>query len=303
VRFTPEDHKKASDYFNQAIAIDPTFALAYAGLGDTYGASATNGWLSPREGYPKAKIAAKRALELDDSLAEAHATLGALTMFYDLDWAAAEREYKRAIELNPNYSITYEVYSYLLCATGRFDEGIQTAKRAVEADPLSPAIIGDVSAAYYLARRYDDAIKQLQKSLEIDPNHFGAHLALGGIYEVEGMHEEAIKELQKAIAIAGRTTAVLALLGHAYATSGKQAEAQKILAELNEMSKTGYVSPWDMAILYVGLGDKDRALEQLNKAYDDRAGWIIDLKVEPVLDPVRSDPRFADLVHRLRLSQ
>jgi len=301
LKFTPEDHKKAAEYFNQAIALDPNFALAYAGLGDTYGASATNGWLSPREGYPKGKIAAKRALELDDSLAEAHATLGALTMFYDLDSAGAEREYKRAIELNPNYSITYEVYSYLLGANGRFDEAIQTAKRGVELDPLSPAMIGDVSAAYYLARRYDDAIRQLQKSLEIDQNHFGAHLALGQIYEVKGLHEEAIKELQKAIAIAGRTASVLALLGHAYATSGKQAEAQKILAELKEMSKTAYVSPWDMAILYVGLDDKDRALEQLNKAYDDRAGWIIDLKVDPILDPLRSDPRFAELVSRMRL--
>ena len=301
LRFTPEDHRKAAEYFNQAIALDPNFALAYAGLGDTYGASATNGWLSPREGYPKGKAAAKRALELDDSLAEAHTTLGAMTMFYDLDWAGAEREYKRAIELNPNYSITYEVYSYLLCATGRFEEGIQTAKRAVEVDPLSPPIIGDVSAAYYLARRYDDSIKQLQKSLEIEPNHFGAHLALGQIYEVKGLPEEAIKELQKAIAIAGRTTTVLAVLGHAYATSGKQAEAQKILAELNEMSKTGYVSPWDLAILYVGLGDKDRALEQLNKAYEDRAGWIIDIKVDPILDPLRSDARFAELVSRMRL--
>jgi serine/threonine protein kinase/Flp pilus assembly protein TadD len=301
LRFTPEDHKKAAEYFNQAIALDPNFALAYAGLGDTYGASATNGWISPREGYPKGKIAVKRALEIDDTLAEAHTTAGALLMFYDLDWAGAEREYKRAIELNPNYSTAYEVYSYLLAATGRFDEAIRTAQRGVEADPLSPSMIGDVSAAYYLARRYDDAIKQLQKSLEIDPNHFGAHLALGAIYEVKGMHEEAIKELQKAIGLAGRTSSALALLGHAYAASGKQAEAQKILAELNEMSKTVYVSPWDMAILYVALGDKNRALEQLNKAYEDRAGWIIDLKVEPVLDPLRSDPGFAELVSRMNL--
>ena len=299
LRFTPEDHKKAEESFKRAIAIDPNFALAYVGLGDTYGASATNGWLSPREGYPKAKIAVKRALELDDTLAEAHTTLGALMMFYDLDWAGAEREYKRALELNPNYSTTYELYSYLLCATGRFEEGISTSKRGAELDPLSLPMIGDVSAAYYIARRYDEAIKELHKSLEIEPNHFGPHLALGVTYDVKGMHEEAIKELQKAIAIGGRTSSVLAVLGHAYATSGKPAEAQKMLAELNEMSKTTYVSPWDMAILYVGLGDKDRALEQLNKAYEDRAGWIIDLKVEPILDPLRSDPRFVDLVRRM----
>jgi len=224
-----------------------------------------------------------------------------LTMFYDLDWAGAEREFKRAIELNPHYSITYEVYSYLLAATGRFDEALQVAKRGAELDPLSPSMIGDVSAALYLARKYDDAVKQLQKSLEIDPNHFGARLALGSVYEVKGLHDEAIRELEKAISLAGRTTAVLAVLGRAYASSGKQAEAQKILAELNEMSKAGYVSPWDMAILQVGLGDKDRALEQLNKAYEERAGWIIDVKVEPMLDPLRSDPRFAELVSRMNL--
>jgi eukaryotic-like serine/threonine-protein kinase len=301
LRFTPEDHKKAEESFQRAIAIDPNFALAYSGLGDTYGASATNGWISPREGYPKGKIAVKRALELDDTLAEAHTTLGALMMFYDLDWAGAEREYKRALELNPNYSITYEVYSYLLSATGRFEEAISTAKRAADLDPLSPSMVGDVSAAYYIARRYDETIKQLQKSLEIDPNHYGAYLALGTTYEVKGMHEEAIRELQKAIAIGGRTSSALAVLGHAYATSGKPAEAQKILAELNEMSKTTYVSPWDMAILYVGLGDKERALEQLNKAHEDRAGWIIDLKVDPILDPLRTDPRFTDLVRRMNL--
>jgi len=300
LRFTPEDHKKAAEYFNQAIAIDPTFALAYAGLGDTYGASATNGWSSPREGYPKAKIAAKRALELDDTLAEAHTTLGAILMFYDFDWAGAEREYKRAIELNPNYPITYEVYSYLLSSTGRFDEAIKTAQRGVEKDPLSPPLMGDVAGAYYMAHRYDEAITQLRKSLEMDPNHLGAHMALGATYEAKGAHEEAIKELQKANALVAKVTQVMSLLGHAYAASGNRAEALKILDELNEMAKTGYVSSWDLAVLYVGLGDKDRALEQLNKAYEDRAGWIIALKSDPMMEPLRSDPRFAELVRKMK---
>jgi serine/threonine-protein kinase len=232
LKFTPEDHTKAAEYFNQAIAVDPTFALAYAGLGDTYGASATNGWISPREGYPKGKIAVKRALEIDDTLAEAHTTSGALTMFYDLDWAAAEREYKRAIELNPNYEITYEVYSYLLLATGRLDEGIKSAQRGLEVAPLSIVLSGDVASAYYLARRYDEALKQVQTSKEIDPSHFGGFIYLAQVYEMKGMYEEAIKELLKAAAVGGRTSGVLSLLGYAYAASGKQAEAQKILAEL-----------------------------------------------------------------------
>ena len=301
LRFTPEDHKKATEYFNQAIAKDPGFALAYAGLGDTYGASATNGWISPREGYPKGKIAAKRALEIDDTLAEAHTTAGALTMFYDLDWTAAEREYKRAIELNPSYPISYEVYSYLLSATGRLDEAIKMAQRGADVDPLSVVLADDVSGAYYLARRYDEAIKQLEKSLEIDPNHFGGYMALGQVYEAKGMHEEAIKSLQKAIGIGGRTSGVLAPLGRAYAASGKKVEAQKILTELKEMAKQTYVSSYDLAILYVGLGDKEHALEQLNKAYEDRAGWIMDINVEPVFDSLRSDPRFAELVSRMKL--
>jgi len=303
LKFSPEDHKKAAEYFNQAIAIDPTFALAYTGLADTYGASATNGWINPREGYLKAKVAVKRALEIDDSLAEAHASAGATAMFYDLDWATAEREYKRAIELNPNYPISYELYSYLYLATGKLDEGLKMAQRSIEVDPQSVALIDDVAGAYYLARRYDEAIREIQKSLEMDPNHFSGPLYLGQYYELKGMHEEAIKEFQRAIAIGGKTSGVLALLGRTYATSGKLGEAQKILAELNEMSRQAYVSPYDLAILYVGLGDKDRAIEQLNKAYEDRAGWIIYLKVEPLFDPLRSDPRFAELVSRMKFPQ
>jgi serine/threonine protein kinase len=303
LKFSPDAHKKAAEYFNQAIAIDPNFALAYTGLSDTYGASATNGWINPSEGYLKGKVAVKRALEIDDSLAEAHASAGALAMFYDLDWAAAENEYKRAIELNPNYPISYELYAYLLLATGKLDEGLKMAQRSLEVDPQSVALVDDVAGAYYVARRYDEAIREIQKSLEMDPGHFSGPLYLGQYYELKGTHEEAIKQFQKAISIGGRTSGVLALLGHAYANSGKKGEAQKILLELNEMSRQVYVSPYDLAILYVGLGDKNRAFEQLNKAYEDRAGWILYLKVEPLFDPLRTDPRFAELLGRMKFPQ
>jgi serine/threonine-protein kinase len=299
-KFTPADHQRAAEYFNQAIAKDPTYALAYTGLADTYGASATNNWIAPTEGYAKGKAAVKKALELDETLAEAHATLGALTMFYDLDWAAAEREYKRAIELNPNYPTTYEVYSYLLTATGRLDEGIAMVRRGLELDPLSVLLSGDTGQAYYCARRYDEAIQQMQKSI-VDPNDAGANIILGEIYEQKGMYDEAIAAYQKAISASERTSTILGLLGHAYATSGRRAEALKILAELEEMSTQKYVSPYDMAVLYTGLGEKDRAIEQLNKAYEQRAGWVINLKVEPLFDPLRSDPRFADIVRRMSL--
>jgi len=188
----------------------------------------------------------------------------------------------------------------LLSAIGRLDEGIAMAQRGLQVDTLSVPLGNDVGGAYYLARRYDQAIKQYQESIELDSTDAVAHWNLGEVYELKGMPEEAIKELQKAIGIAGRTSGLLALLGHAYAASGKQGEAQKILGELNKMSEQAYVSPYDMAILYLGLGDKDRAFEQLTKAYEDRTGWIIYLNVEPIFDPLRSDPRFVELVGRMK---
>jgi serine/threonine protein kinase/tetratricopeptide (TPR) repeat protein len=301
LKFTPEDHKRAADYFNQAIALDPNFALAYSGLSDTFGASATNGWISPREGYLKSKIASTRALELDDSLAEAHASAGAIAMFYDFDWITAEREYRRANELNPNYEISLELYSYLLLALNRLDEGVKLAQRGVEVAPLSVPLSDDLVLAYYIARRNDDAIRQGQKSLEMDPNDYSLFINLARVYEAKGMYEEAIQQCQKATGVAGRTSQALSLLGHAYAKSGRQVEALKVLDELSGMSKREYVSPYDLSIIYVGLGDKNSAIEQLNKAYEDRAGWIIYLNVEPVFDPIRSDPRFVELVRRLKL--
>ncbi|HUR98500.1 MAG TPA: tetratricopeptide repeat protein [Pyrinomonadaceae bacterium] len=297
-KFSPADHQKAAEYFNQAILRDPGYALAYAGLADTYGASSTNGWIPPNEGYPKAKVAVGKALELDESLAEAHATSGALLMFYDLDWAASEREYKRALQLNPNYENTYEVYSYMLSATGRFDEAIGIAKQGVGVEPLAVALSDDLGTALYLARRYDESLNQFQRSAEIEPNHNGTYIGLGMNYEQRGMHTEAIAMFQKAIDLSERTTEILGLLGHAYAAAGKHSDALKILDELKEISTHRYVSAYDLAVLYIGLGDKDHAIEQLNHAYEDRAGWIINLKVEPLFDPLRSDPRFEGLVKK-----
>jgi eukaryotic-like serine/threonine-protein kinase len=302
-RFTPADHRRAEQYFNQAITADPTYALAYVGLADSYGASATNGWISSLEGYPKGMAAARKALELDDSLAEAHTTLGAITMFYNLDWATAEREYNRAIELNPNYALSYELYSYLLTANGRMDESITMVKRGLEADPLSALLSDDLAQTYYLARRYDESLDQYRKSLEIDPNRPGAFAGIAMVYQQKGMYDEAIKFYEKAISGSGRTPNVLVVLAYAYATSGRKAEATKIANELAVNGRQQYVSPFDLAILYTGLGDKDRAIEQLNKAFEDRAGWIIYLKVEPLFDPLRADARFADLERRLNLPQ
>jgi tetratricopeptide (TPR) repeat protein len=245
----------------------------------------------------------KKALQLDDTLSEAHTSFGAIAMFYDLDWVTAEREYKRAIELNPNYPITYELYSYLQSATGRPDEAIEMAKRALGTDPLSVLLSEDTGLACYLARRYNEAIKQYQKTLGRDPSYASAYFNLGIVYEQKAMYDEALAAYKKAINASERTPAILAALGHTYAVAGRRGEALKILDELKEMSRQKYVSPYDLAVLYTGLGEKDQAIEQLSKAYEERAGWIINLKVEPLFDPLRSDPRFADLVRRLRLPQ
>ena len=302
-KFSPADHQKAFEYFNQAIGRDPNYALAYVGLADTYGASATNGWIVPREGYLKGKTAARKALEIDETLAQAHTSLGGLIMFSDFDWKTAEREYKRAEELDPNYVLTYELHSFLLSALGRPDEAIAKAQRGLEIDPLSALLSNDVAAAYYFARQYDQAIKQVQMTQEIEPGRPGSHIALGGIYDVKGMYEESIAEYQKAISLSERTSTILGLLGHAYAVSGKRNEAVKILNEMKEMSKQKYVSPYDLATVYVGLGEKDKALEQLNRAYEEQSGWIIYLNVEPVFDPLRAEPGFQDLLRRVAFIQ
>jgi tetratricopeptide (TPR) repeat protein len=272
------------------------------GLSDTFAASAVNGWISPREGFLKAKIASNKAVQLDDSLAEAHASAGAVAMFYDYDWATAEQEYKRAIELNPSYEIAFDLYLYLLVALGRFDDGIRMAQRGIETAPASIVLSSDLGSAYYMARRFDDSFRQVQKTLDFEPNHPGLLTLLATLYEAKGMHNEAIEQYRKTINLVGRTSGALSSLGHVYAESGRRDEAIKILNELLERSKSEYISPYDVAIIYVGLGDRERAFEQLEKAYNDRAGWMIHLNVEPVFDPIRSDPRFTELVHRMKLS-
>ena len=299
-KFTPADHLKAADYFNQAIARDPGYALAYSGLADTYAASAVNNWLSPREAFPKGKAAAQKALMIDDTLAEAHTSLGAASMFYDFDWTTAEREFNRAIELKPRYVATYGVFSYLLSATGRLNEGVEMARRGLQLDPLSASASDDLVGAYYLARRYAEALRQVRSTLEIE-NRPATHLFLGQIYEQQGKYEEAIAEYKQAISLSERTSPILGQLGHAYAMSGQREEALKTLDELQEMSKRRYATPYDLAILYAGLGERDQALRQLNKAYEERSGWIINLKIEPQFDSLRADPRYAVLLRSMSL--
>ncbi len=296
---TEEALRKGLDYFEQAIEKDPAFAQGYAGLADSYRFLGYYNFLPPKDAYPRAKAAAMKALELDDSLAEAHATLGGIRRTYDWDWAEAEKEFNRAIELNPNYAGAHQWRANLFNATGRREQGLSDMKRAVELDPLSLIINADLGRSFYLARQYGESLKQLQKTLDMDPTFGFAHIWLGQVYEQQNIFDKAISEFQKGVTLSGVSTYALARLGHAYGVAGKRREAQKVLNELNDLSKQKYVSSYDIALIYVGLGEKEQAFAWLEKAYHERSMEF--LKVDPQLDPLRSDPRFVELLRRTGL--
>jgi len=300
-RRTPGLLKRAVEYFQQAIEKDSGYALAWAGLADCYALYSVYSVLPPREAAPKAKEAAGQALAVDETLAEAHAALGYVKTTYDWEWPSAEREFKRAIELNPNYATAHIWYAGYLEATGRLDEAVAEAKRAQEVDPLSLIVSALAGRAFYFGRRYDQAIEHLRKTIEMDPNFPRAHWFLGMAYEQVGRHEEAIAESQKALSLSEGEPELLGLLGQVYAVSGKRAEAQKVLAELKDLSRRRYVAPIDIARVYVGLGDKAQALEWLEKAYEDRSFNLAWIKVWPWLDSLRGEPRFQDLLRRMGL--
>jgi eukaryotic-like serine/threonine-protein kinase len=297
--------KRGIEYFHQAIDLDPNYALAYAGIADCY---SLLGWdlfgaLPPREALPIAKAAAKKALETDDSLAEAHNSLAWTKLAFDWDWMGAEREFKRAIELNPGYAITHHWYAECLAGMGRYAEALAEIRQAQELDPLSLIISSIVGWVFYFDRRDDQAIAEFRKTLELDPNFWVAHWTLGRAYEQKAMFVEAIAEIQKAIDFSGGSPLSLAALGHTYAVWGRRAEAERVLNELKESSKQGYISPYGIAAIHAGLGEKDQAFIWLEKAYEERSGWLIWLRAEPISDPLRSDPRFQDLLRRIGLTQ
>src|SRR5437899_1877087 len=297
---TGNDLKKSIDYFQQAIAADPNYALGYAGVADAYVFLPGYTAGAPGDCYPKAKAAAKKALELDETLAEAHTTLALAIWYYDFDFTQANREFQRAIELNPNYATGHQQYgNNTLSALGRFDDAIVEGRRAVELDPLSLVINADLGMNYYYARRYDEAIEQLRKTLEMDPGYYYAHVDLGQVLAAKRAFDQAISEYQKARAL-NDDPFVLGLLGHAYASSGHKSEALKILEQLEEVSRQRYVSMYSFAIVYLALGDKQEALRWLEQGYQDRAGadigWI---RVDSLVDPLRGEPRFEALAEKI----
>jgi serine/threonine protein kinase/tetratricopeptide (TPR) repeat protein len=300
---TAEGLKKSIEYFKQAIELDPNYALAYAGLADAYVLFPGYSVATPQESYPEAKKAALRALELDDSLAETHAALGLELFAYEWKAAESSREFKRALELNPNYATAHHWYgNQILLYTGKFDEAIAEMKRAQELDPLSLIVNADLGDTYFYARRYDQAIEQLRKTIEMDQSFYYAHYELGMAYEMKGLLPEAIAAYKQARQL-NNDPRVLALIGHAYAAQGKRDEALRILAQLKEMSNQSYVPAYNFVILYAGLGERDEAFQWLEKSYQDHASRMTILQVDPFLDPLRSDPRFANLVQRVGLQR
>ena len=298
---TEEGFKKSIEYFSQAIAKDPGYASAYAGLADSYLLLGSPAFeiLAPKDVLPKAKAAALRALEIDGNLAEAHTARAQVSRFYDWDWANAETEFKRAIELNPGYATAHHWYGIFLAQMRRFREATTEFGRAQESDPLSLAIATDAGWSLYFERRYDEAIGQYRKALEMDANFYWAHHLLALAYEQKAMFAECLSASERAIALHGRGGRPLVALGHAYAVSGKRREALQVLQELRRLSEKSYVSPYAIAVIHTGLGEKEQALQWLQKAYEVRAGYLIYSNVDPQLDPLRSDPRFQDLLRRM----
>jgi tetratricopeptide (TPR) repeat protein len=291
---TQPGYDQARGFFQRAIALDPGYAQAYVGLADTYAFLREHG---------KVKEQLVKALELDDTLAEAHASLAFNYKFStEWDWPAAEAEFKRAIEINPNYATAHHWYAYYLAAMGRFDEAINEIKRARELDPLSIIINTDVGEMLYYARRYDEAIAVYRSSLEMDPNFGVAHYLLAYAYEHKGMYEEAIREFQKALLTHAPSAKHLrGWLGRCYAAMGKKDEAVKILDELKTLPTRAPGMPLQMASIYGALGDKDQAFEWLERAYEEHDYDMIQITMDPRHDNLRSDPRFQDLLRRMNL--
>ncbi|HEY0006642.1 MAG TPA: protein kinase [Pyrinomonadaceae bacterium] len=298
-KMTKDGLKRGIEYFNRAIELDPGYALAYAGLAEAYyGLSAAH--LPPREAMPRARAAAMKALELDDTLAEAHASLGLVQAFYDWDWTGAEREYRRAIELNHGYASAHHWYGWYLALMGRLEESTRELQQAQELDPLSLEINTDLGLSFFIGREYDKAIEQFRKAIEMDPHFIWGRFFLAWACEQKGDLASAINEY-KLVAAQDDTPVIRASLGYAYALAGQPEETHSILKELTDLSRQKHVSPYDFTVLHTALGDLDHAFDCLERAYESRSEALVWLKVDPRLDALRADPRFTDLLRRVGL--
>lgn len=301
-KFTVEGARKSIDYFNQALAKDPNYALAYHGLSDAYQVLGQIGF-RPNEVLPKAIVYADKALAVDPTLPEAHLSRGACELWYGWNWTMAEKELKRAMELNPNLPDPHDLYGQFLSGMGRFDEAIAENKRALELDPLSTIRNANLGGVFYLRRQYDLAIGQSRKVTELDTNFFSGPLIIGQAYGQQGKYPEAIAELIKTRGLPSGFAPATSELGYIYAVSGQRTKAQELLRELQERAKQEFVDPYYIAIIYLGLGEQDETFAWLNKACEERSYWLLWLNVEPKFDRLRAEPRFRDLVRRVGLAQ
>jgi TolB-like protein/Tfp pilus assembly protein PilF len=299
----PPDLKKGIEFFKQAIALDPSFAAAYSGIADCYTALGYGSFMAPKEAFPKALENATKALELDSTLAEPHASLAYYRFYYDWDWEAAEQEFRSAISLNPNYVFGYDWYAYYLTAMKRYDEAQIFLKKAAELDPLAAQISTDMGFSIYYSGDYDQAIKELQATLKIYPQFGAAHLWLGRAYQEKKMYSEAVNEYEHTLNVINNWPVALAAIGYVYGVSAKKAEAQRILDTLGSLSARIFVTSYGVALIHAAMDEKDQTFLWLNKAFDERSNWLVWLKTDPRWNIIRSDKRFAELVNKVGLPE
>jgi serine/threonine protein kinase/tetratricopeptide (TPR) repeat protein len=300
---TADNIQEGAKFFEKAIEIDPNYAAAYAGLADCYSMLVNYSVLPGSEAFPKAKDAAEKALALDENLAEAHAARAFIYFLWEWNWAEAGREYRRAIQLNPNYSSARQWYSSLLAVIGQTDEALEEAKQARKLDSFSPIIASHPAWINYLSRNAEGAIREARQALKLDPNFFPSrrYLALG--YDLQGKYNDALAELQRAVSSATKSTLVKSELGYAYAKAGRREDALRVIEELQRSPGERRISPFHFALIYIGLGENDRAIDLLEKAYDERVERLVWLRADPRFDPLRLDPRFNDLLTRMGLAR
>ena len=300
---TPPNFIKAIDFFQQAIRLDTLYAAAYSGIADCYTALGYGSFIAPKEAFPKALEAATKALALDSTLAEPHASLGYYNFYYAWDWAAAEQEFRIAIALNPNYELGYDWYGYYLTAMKRYDEAKVIFKKAAELDPLSVPIATDMGFSVLYSGDYDLAFKNLQAAIQMNPKFMLAHIWMGRTYQVKKMYPEAIAEYKKALEISMNWPIALSVLGNVYGVSGDRVNGEKILDTLAALSSKKFVTSYGVATVYTGLGKKDKAFEWLNKAYEERSNWLVWLKADPRWAPLKDDKRYTELVNKIGLPE
>jgi TolB-like protein/Tfp pilus assembly protein PilF len=302
---TTESLTRALDLFQHSVTIDPTYAPSYAGLADCYEllGSAPYTALPPNQAFPKAETAAKKALELDSTLAEAHVSLGYSKLVYEWNLSEAEKELARALQLRPDYATGHQFYAYYLTAVGNLGAAIAERKRALELDPVNPLLTSALGEAFYQNREFDRTIEQNSKSLQLDPSYAIALVNIGRAYEMKGMHPQARDAFEKVLAFAPDDPAVLALIGHEYALSGEQAKAAGTISKLQQLSTHKYVPAIYVALVYTGLHDLDHSFAWLDKAFNERSEYLVYLPTEPLADPLRGDPRFSQLLQRLGLKK